>query len=109
MMFDNKTYIKFEYDHADDCILIESNLESGVDKKRSIEDMSSLLYQIHSGVLLEDSARAILSYGMQNDIDELTSRIIIRWKDRISFGKEKAPFVDPISVFDFRKGNGINA
>lgn len=109
MMFDNKTYIKFEYDHEDECILIESNLESGVDKKKSIEDMSSLLYQIHSGILLEDSARAILSYGMQNDIDELANRIIARWKKRIHSGEEKAPFVDPISVFDFRKGNGINA
>tara|TARA_R110000824_G_scaffold395663_1_gene596524 strand:- start:6645 stop:6971 length:327 start_codon:yes stop_codon:yes gene_type:complete len=108
-MFDNKSYVKFEYNHDTDSIFIEVNVETGVDINKVTKDMADLLYSINEGILIEDIAKAILSYGKQNEISEITSDIIIKWKDSLSSDSNKIPFINPLRVFDYKQGEKFNA
>tara|TARA_Y100000356_G_C11023080_1_gene164479 strand:+ start:82 stop:423 length:342 start_codon:yes stop_codon:yes gene_type:complete len=102
-----KSYVKYEYDHDEDCIYVETNISPYFGDEKVCEDLSNMLHSISNGSFIEDTAKSMISYGINNNTETTVKKIMTKWKQRIISDKEKDPYVSPVNVFEFRKAGDI--
>ena len=96
-------YVKFTY-LGNDEVLIETKLPQNISENDSINEMSSLLYYVHSGTLMEQNASSVLEICEDGEAYETGVRVIQRWRQVIEAetpepANKTFPFIKPSDVF----------
>ena len=96
-------YVKFTY-LGNDEVLIETKLPNNTPETDVINEMSSLLYYVHSGTLMEQNASSVLEICEAGEAYETGVRVIQRWRQVIESETPETPnktfpFIKPSDVF----------
>jgi hypothetical protein len=95
--------VKFTY-LGNDEVLIETKFPQNTPENDSINEMSSLLYYVHSGSLMEQNASSVLEICGAGEDYETGVRVIQRWRQVIESEAPETvnktfPFIKPSDVF----------